>query len=386
MPLFLWTAVCVPRIPRGHVLSVTGIVVAVGLSVGYGLFLADRIRAFERRELAPAMEVVESLPEGKRVECLNTGRGPMGGLRGWPMRNNCPGLVYSYTAGFGGFMFPKTGFNPVEFTEAYGYPSLGDSPFSRLRRLQWWDYLIVPGERYSPPDELAERVASSSTGPAEEGTVGPPPTRYALYRVRDPQVDASLRDVTGGDGGMPFDWPCPKGDVLRGLDGWVDGDGRVSGLRVRCGTPREETGSPEPSRGESAVESDRSKSRGTEVRFDSEGPDGPVIGSREAAGRFSATCPPGEFVVGLAGRSGEFVDRTDLLCAPVEERGDGTYVWRADEVSRVEGGGGSGGSSFRMICPKDSVVRGLAGRDGARLDAVGIICQEVSRIREWSNP
>ena len=71
---------------------------------------------------------------------------------------------------------------------------------------------------------------------------------------------------------------------------------------------------------------------------------------------FVSRCPDGQFVVGLAGRAGEVIDRVAPLCVGFDRQNH----W-VGEPAEGEGAGGKGGGPFKAVCPRDTTVTGFSG-------------------------
>lgn len=93
----------------------------------------------------------------------------------------------------------------------------------------------------------------------------------------------------------------------------------------------------------------------------------------------AAACPSGEVVVGLSGRSGQYLDALEPICAPL-------FVARVDETriqlrtgahTVVATPGGAGGSAFEEHCPVDMVVTRITGEFGSWVDAVSARCEAL---------
>ena len=87
---------------------------------------------------------------------------------------------------------------------------------------------------------------------------------------------------------------------------------------------------------------------------------------------FENRCPSGEVVVAFKGRSGSYMDRIEIGCAPLKDsgknRGDPTYT---DTPS-----GSMGGSPFEPYeCRSNLVATGIHGKSGWYLDSFGLICR-----------
>jgi hypothetical protein len=69
---------------------------------------------------------------------------------------------------------------------------------------------------------------------------------------------------------------------------------------------------------------------------------------------FRDTCPPGEFLVGVNGRSGDWIDQISITCAPVS--GSGTTGTQDNGPRR----GGNGGGPYTKSCFPDETITGTS--------------------------
>jgi len=79
---------------------------------------------------------------------------------------------------------------------------------------------------------------------------------------------------------------------------------------------------------------------------------GPRIGGN-GGGRWIDRCPPGQFVVGLAGRAGLWVDAMGIICAAWNPS---TQILGGPIVHQFHGG--TGGAQTTVMCPSNSIVSG----------------------------
>lgn len=153
-----------------------------------------------------------------------------------------------------------------------------------------------------------------------------------------------LRSIqAGGNGGAAFVWPCPLGTHLASLSGSVATDANaIATLRAVC--------RPDANAGASLV--------------------GPPFG-KAAKVPFESSCWSAGGVVGIRGRVRGVVRRLRAVCA------DGT---EAAEVGGSEAGEGDDpGKPFETTCPDGTRAIGIAGRSGALVDAVGLVCGSEDR-------
>jgi hypothetical protein len=354
VPLLIWTLALVPRVPEEHLTSRLAGALAFVTTCAFGAYLAHSVDRLDRQELTPMVEVIDQVPPQSRVDCLQVGgeRHPV--FHGRPLQHNCPGLVHSRRSSYGEFGFPNIAFSPVAFRTPGFHVRNSTHAWHNLGGLQSFDYLIIRGDHRAPPETVAVRVAEAGGQPAPDLEPNRTHTsRWSLYRVLDQAFDATHRDLAGGSGGHPFQWSCDQSSWLDGFSAWIVSDSTVSSLRPIC-----------------------ERRAGDAIR-------GPQIGAPHGnRHRETARCPADSVAVGLAGRAGQFVDQLDLLCAPIHSGTDANgRRWRESEIETIEGGGGTGGNAFRITCPPDSAAAALVGRNGARLDAVGVACRRLESPR-----
>ena len=173
-----------------------------------------------------------------------------------------------------------------------------------------------------------------------------------LCHVSEPDVASA-----GGTGGNSYRWQCPPGGSVISLTGAIDklpktDEGgadelieRVISLRARCSMPGEIT---------------RSTRR-----------DSPLIG-KEHESNFELACPPGSVAVGLKGRAGDKVEKLALSCARVDA--SGAIVGAVIDTGAV---GGGGAPDFDLPCAAGKRMIGVLGRSGDWLDSLGPVCDRV---------
>lgn len=167
----------------------------------------------------------------------------------------------------------------------------------------------------------------------------------------------------GGSGGSLFRTECPGNMVITGFSG--RSGSRIDRLQGEC-------------RGLELVEDSNfdpfeytAESTGTSLNLPAQGGTGGSL--------TSAYCPQAEVVIGIFGREDSEVDRLQIQCGriEIEDLAQGFAVQRVATVNR-NFGGGNGGSAFSYTCPGESVVTGIFGRDGSRIDALGVQCADVT--------
>jgi hypothetical protein len=85
----------------------------------------------------------------------------------------------------------------------------------------------------------------------------------------------------------------------------------------------------------------------------------------------SLSCGSGNVLVGLYGRSGSYVDQMGLICAQLHA--DGTLGPAFDPAWQWAGGWG-GSADYPAQCPPNEYVRGVFGYAGQYLDYIAVLC------------
>ncbi len=99
-------------------------------------------------------------------------------------------------------------------------------------------------------------------------------------------------------------------------------------------------------------------------------------------GAFRIACGSGRFVVGLTGRSGDWMDQVAPVCVKVDVDGHWTEAPSARPAT-----GGSGGGPFTTMCPRDFVVTGYYGYSGKYVFNLGLTCrQDGLNGSRWASP
>lgn len=162
--------------------------------------------------------------------------------------------------------------------------------------------------------------------------------------------DAPLEFVreTNTKTGAPHAWDCPPGEFIAAFEG-AETDRApttVARLRGRCARLAK------PGEGETT----------------------PSWGGASQRPEHASSCPAASAAIGIAARTGRFLDAVQVLCAVI--RSDGSI-----DPARTATGewiGGPGGEARTILCPLGQVVRGIRVRAGALVDGVGIACGPVA--------
>ena len=155
--------------------------------------------------------------------------------------------------------------------------------------------------------------------------------------------DVALAHV-GGDGGNGFEYRCSENRVATAIS--VGANPEVTRLRLGC----------------SIEDSGTLSNRQT-------------VGSSLPSGSYGLTraCPSDYVLVGLKGYADNLVRMVSPVCAPLAAMKDGSSFryWQGGSV------GTSTGRWFTRVCPEGKAVVGLRGKQGALLDRVELVCDEV---------
>lgn len=99
---------------------------------------------------------------------------------------------------------------------------------------------------------------------------------------------------------------------------------------------------------------------------------------------YDLTCPPGQVVRGIFGRSGGYLDSLGIICGaprldPVTLR---IVLDAGPDVGPV---GGGGGTPFRDECPFNSMVIRVSGSAGGYIDGISVTCVELEAVGDTTN-
>ena len=205
----------------------------------------------------------------------------------------------------------------------------------------------------------------------------------------DANAAADQDDLYSFDTGSGPDWgserACPEGSAIVGID--ADGN-------VRC---RAVPG-PKGDQGDTGAKGDKGDQGDTGAKGDKgdqgdtgdQGPPGsafelgPVTLTGTAGGSggsssFSLSCPDGSIAVGLVGRAGDDIDRTQVLCRQLN--GLGLFGPLLGPTTKTSAVGGTGGDDYgtTLTCPAGSAMTGVHGREGDVgfgfiVDQLGVVC------------
>lgn len=178
IPLFLFTAVLLPRLPRRSAVAASALaVVAVAASV-YALRLGEATRAFERTRVAPLVAILDRVPRQSRVACIEPcAHSDSVYFFRRPLCAACRGLAPALRDAFAGGegFHPPPAYSPLALRPGCDRP-LRFGGWSHAPRLDAWDYVVVWEER---PRERRGSVRHIAT----EGFAGSPSGAWSLYAV-----------------------------------------------------------------------------------------------------------------------------------------------------------------------------------------------------------
>ena len=87
----------------------------------------------------------------------------------------------------------------------------------------------------------------------------------------------------------------------------------------------------------------------------------------------TVTCPGGQFMVAIQGRSGTKVDQLSFGCQGI----DPLTLMPTGAITYYYGGGSYGGGNFGpFVCPSQRFLTGFQGRSGTVIDNIGMLCTD----------
>lgn len=178
---FLFLAALLPRAKPRDLPGALPLVLVVALVAAYGVHLGASMRRFEADELTPLRALLDTVPRGSRVDCVNTCslEDDTAIFRRRPLCSVCNGLVQTRRDGFSGGGFAQHPWNAIRYREGAGYPTVRGRNWTRSRQLRRWDYVLARG---AVPSQLpAEVTLVGHRAPRGEGG-----GEWSLYRVASP--------------------------------------------------------------------------------------------------------------------------------------------------------------------------------------------------------
>jgi hypothetical protein len=83
-------------------------------------------------------------------------------------------------------------------------------------------------------------------------------------------------------------------------------------------------------------------------------------------------CPQGQVIIGISGRSGDYVDKLGVICGNASDPDPGSRY-----NTRSPMWGGDGGGAFEDVCPRGAAASSLNLRSGDYLDRIQLVCRRV---------
>lgn len=179
--------------------------------------------------------------------------------------------------------------------------------------------------------------------PTTEPTSTPTHTPTPATPTVTPAVPSVTPNTVGGSGGSPYSLACPPGSAATGIQGRAGSN--VNQVQVRC---------------QGIVDATLSGASSTTTSAGGGG-----------GSPYDLGCPAGYVVVGIRGRVGNggagIIDMLGVDCAA--PAGGPTYTTAS--VGTIFGGS----IEYSLRCPAGTIARGLQGRAGDLVDAIGLQCQ-----------
>ncbi|MBI5533463.1 MAG: hypothetical protein HY898_12155 [Deltaproteobacteria bacterium] len=230
---------------------------------------------------------------------------------------------------------------------------------ARLAQPESPDDAMVAAARRALDCEPLRSLQRATTSPMTASLFADNLLRAArLHRLRVPADpfeaerrfcdNEQLRALTvGGTGGVPFRWHCPQGTALCSISGsFNEHESSISQVRPGC-CP---SGARQPEAAPAAPIA------------------GPDIGDKGSLA-YEQKCNRDEVAVGIHGNHSKFVRGFGLICAPLPGS-------PSTELRRVPSSGREEGPRFDLACPSGLVAVGIAGRAGALIDSLGVVCSK----------
>ena len=172
------TAILLAMLPRP--LASKGLTRLLGTAaaitaLGFGASLTLAANLYHEREIAPLVELIETIPGNMRAECVQVGRVNTLFKRR-PLSHNCNALLQTERNAFAGGGFAYTRFNAIQFKKGAGYHSLRRGDWRRSRARAHWDYIVVRGAHKAPPGGNLARIHSTRSSHANG-------TDWTLYQI-----------------------------------------------------------------------------------------------------------------------------------------------------------------------------------------------------------
>jgi hypothetical protein len=178
-----------------------------------------------------------------------------------------------------------------------------------------------------------------------------------------PNTTLSNLALFGGGGGGDFDRTCPPGEALVGAN-------------LRSGTVLDQI-APRCARLRLVADTSRTPDFGYDVVWDTSYALSPAGGGGGSPSTLQ--CPNDQIATGITGASGIRVDRIAFQCSSVSlVRSGGGWAPVVTFRGLTASAGGGGGGAFTSSCSGGRILRGLRGRAGDAIDAIGGRCAPVT--------
>jgi len=357
IPVFVWVFFMLPRARPEVWLTRVAVGASALASVVLAVVVTRAVIEFDEQEMRPAMALMGLVPEGTRAQCVDV-QFPKPVFLRRPLDHGCDGVLAVWRDAFAGGGFADTTHAAVKMREGRPEKRLFDNRWSRVAELSDIDWLIARGRHAAPAPEIAELVAWIDDPETKE-------RRWTLYRSRLAHVPPpAYVDLRGGPGGKLQELECPPGLALAAVTVTLDKEQKlVQSVAAEC----------------SAIEA--TAADGALVTLDGHRVKLPVPPTAAGTSRRTLTCSGRRPIVGLALKSGLYVDAVALACGP--ERG--AALWSAPFARRpIDVGafrGGPGGRPNDVVCPVGMIATGLRARSGILVDALGVACRSIVDIK-----
>lgn len=161
--------------------------------------------------------------------------------------------------------------------------------------------------------------------------------------------------MSGGKGGKEVKWECAPGYALSSLGTRIgEREDTLAQLRPEC-------------RPITNLDELEAKGGDFSAKLSGHPAQAPAFGEHNTTSPVSLHCPMESAIVGLRGKADRFVEEVAPICA--SEQGD-----EATPEMPPNGEAGPDAEPFEVRCPEGTLAIGFAGRAGALVDAVGLIC------------
>lgn len=163
--------------------------------------------------------------------------------------------------------------------------------------------------------------------------------------------------IEGGPGGGPRRFHCPAGQVVTSIGGSLSINHNALGSAApRCQRLEEDDGGVMTPTGKLTS--------------------GPRFG-RRGDRLLRLGCPDDQLLVGIFGGTSKLVNRVGPICRRLDQLSGGSAATETHRGGTL----GAGGKDFELSCPAGEVLMGLVARSGTLVDALGIVCADLTTWR-----